>query len=132
MAWCNSTHDDPFEGAIEVAVDEAQKNLKVLGEGRNRITFELNDRFVLKVPLNEYGVLDNETEAKMYRNRSDGDIRLARCRKVLNSFGLPLLVMERVDIDSVESLELPHWVDFIDCSQVGYTKKGELVAYDYA
>ena len=27
--------------------------------------------------------------------------------------------------------ELPDWTGFVDCGQVGFTKKGELVAYDF-
>lgn len=111
---------------------EAVKGLTSLGQGRNREAFlTKRGKYIIKVPLNEAGWSDNLIEVTDYeRNRFLGREYMARCRMVVLS-GVPCLIMERVD--PVTSLKgLPEWTDFVDCRQVGYNRKGKLVAYDWA
>lgn len=95
-----------------------------IGEGRNRITFRMG-MYVLKVPLNGFGLLDNEFEAS-----HPSDIH-ARC-SLFFCYDLPIVKMEYVrPVTGEESLDLPDWTEYVDCFQVGYTYDGRLVAYDY-
>lgn len=107
------------------------RDVSFLGEGRNRLVFGHNG-FVIKVPKDTAGYFDNEREARISRMfgrlpNLDG-VCYARCHLLPNGW----LVMERV----VEYLnyghpECPEWGGFIDCCQVGKTKDGRVVAYDY-
>lgn len=104
--------------------------LQLIGEGRNRSVFLLpSGKYVLKVPKNFDGELDNWREARRFKVRKENNyLPLARCKMVPNSH---LLVMEFVNTKYIDPDERPRWTDFIDCAQVGYTGKGILVAYDY-
>lgn len=55
---------------------------------------------------------------------------LAKCRLIKTSDNYNVLVMEKVEYAEYQS-NMPRWVDFIDCQQVGFDSKGQLVAYDY-
>jgi hypothetical protein len=97
--------------------------LKYLDSGRHRSVFEHRD-WVIKVPLSDWGVLDNTREALAYKKDKE---HLARCRMLSD-----LLVMEKVVPYTGAKNKLPKWVDYIDCGQVGYNREGKLVAFDYA
>jgi len=107
------------------------------GEGCSRKAY-CRKNAVIKVPLGEFGVIDNLAEARAYRlhrNKPMDGIVLAPCR-LLNNF---CLMMPRVDIKSWNELnrlihpvdKIPAWVYRIDGNQVGFYKD-KLVAYDYA
>lgn len=86
-------------------------------------------KHVIKVPICYRGQYANEQEARDYRDGSFlGRSRLARCREAKLD-GQWVLVMERVE---PANGVLPEWTDFVDCRQVGYNRKGNLVAYDWA
>lgn len=98
---------------------------KYLGSGRNRTTYLLpSGKYVLKIPRNEAGVFDNADEEALSLYKTH-----ARCRTI-KLFGTLCLVMEYVEQASLDK-ELPTWCDFVDCRQVGYNRKGKLLAYDY-
>lgn len=114
------------------------KDYILLGEGRNRQVWRRGN-YVVKVPLNEYGIGDNYHEADTYRRslREKMPCKYARCRLVgPNS---TLLVMEYTkyvgplsDQDGYIVYEnCPTWAYSLDCWQVGYNRAGEIVAYDY-
>ena len=95
-----------------------------LGSGRRRMGFlSRNRQWVVKVPLSDDGVADNAWEDRSYRLT---DMPYARCRILDNH----CLIMEAVDVE-VNPRNLPRWAFSIDCLQVGYNRKGKLVAYDY-
>ncbi len=115
-----------------IKIHSRLQNKKILGQGRNRVAYDNGDD-VLKVPLNVQGCYDNESEYKQY---TSGDSHLAKCTiekiYVSNSkWKVPVLHMEKVDTN-LTLAEKPDWADFIDCYQVGRTKDGHIVAYDYA
>lgn len=67
----------------------------------------------------------------------DPYIPVAECRMETDysvvTEGMDVLVMEKVDIQGVSHLgykDMPDWVGSVDCAQVGYDRKGLLVAYD--
>jgi hypothetical protein len=58
-------------------------------------------------------------------------IPTAACRYLKTGFShITLLTMERIWEFPKAYDDLPRWVDWVDCGQVGYNSKGELVAYD--
>ncbi len=98
-----------------------------LGEGSQRRVYG-HKNFVIKIPLDWDGLNSNDREARVYKSTNDGwsrGIKRARCR--LHPSGL--LIMEYVAPAHRKSL--PEWACYVDCQQVGYNRKGQLVAYDY-
>jgi len=92
---------------------------------RHRVVFLDGDE-VIKVPSCESGVAACDCELveqgeKYARTRPD----VALSKKT----GLPIVRMEYVE--HVGSSEQPDWTWSIDCGQVGRTKDGRLVAYDW-
>ena len=101
---------------------------KELLAGRNRVAFlSPSGRNVVKIPLNDYGVADNSSEAVRWRKERADWYPLARCRLFCDL----LVVMEVVDRCSLDYGKLPSWVSWVDCGQVGYNRRRKLVAYDY-
>ncbi len=100
-----------------------------VGHGRHRIVFKRpRSKFVLKLPLNDNGVSDNWHEAvRGSVAHLNPDRRIARCRTVAGC----LLLMEHVQEADLALADLPGWVGYVDCWQVGLTASGRLVAYDF-
>lgn len=97
-----------------------------LHTGRNRATL-LMGKYVIKFPLCGDGVADNDWEGSI----SGGDyIQYARTRLAYVG-DVPIVFMEQVEYAKVNYDAMPDWVGSVDCGQVGYTRKGKLVAYDY-
>jgi hypothetical protein len=118
---------------INLALDQAKNKYKYLSEGRNRMVFIKNDGFVIKVPKNDWGIGDNESEARRFKNfgKTVDIIPYAQCSVSYDSNGIPLLEMERV-YPLAENETKPKWSDYVDCAQIGKTLSGEIVAYDYS
>ncbi len=122
----------PVKAAIK-RLSETMKKLygkPCLGGGRMAF---FNGDWVIKIPRNETGISDTYREHRLFSQcgpNSDRMFPLAKCHIVDNEDGIPILYMEKVEYVPV-SVELPGWTHFVDCSQVGYTKDGRLVAYDY-
>lgn len=115
------------------SVSEAFKmGLEPLGCGKDRHTFALpGGRNVIKYPRCTEGMDANYDEAALFRiygQKGHPKIGLARCRLIP---GTSILVMEVVERAEWKS-GLPSWCAWIDGGQVGYTRRGVLVAYDYA
>ena len=125
-----------FRFAGEVIASLVQQAHEVLQDrygparlaGRNRLVFESRG-VVIKLPLNDYGMHDNEREARKYRERRYFH-PMAPCR-LAKLFDIPLVVMQKVDT-KVPYQDLPEWAAQVDCGQVGRDRRGALVAYDYA
>ena len=81
---------------------------------------------VIKVPLNERGLIDVFHEAHLYSKKDDEN--LAPSRIVLIN-ELPVLFMQRLEIDTLQPL--PDWAQNVDARQVGLNPKGQFKAYDY-
>jgi hypothetical protein len=97
--------------------------------GRNRTTFIFRT-YVVKLPRNHGGLGDNDWEGSI-SNAEDSDpndVQYARTRLVYVG-EIPIIFMERVTHAYGE--RLPEWAMSVDCGQVGYTRSGRLVAYDY-
>lgn len=107
----------------------AQHGLALVGAGNHRAAYRTRSgRYVVKFPCgyDDAGQFDNEYEARHWRESP----LYPRCRLIAVA-GASCLVMEWVEPATCWEL-LPPWVDSIDCGQVGYTRRGELVAFDFA
>lgn len=104
-----------------------------LGAGRTRIVFALDEDRIVKIPFSNEGLSASGNEAmqcEAYSKTGEG-IPVADCEFVLFAgVGIEVLVMERLRSFPARADELPGWADFVDCRQVGYNSKGELVAFD--
>ena len=109
-----------------------QKGFDLLGEGRHRQAFLTpSGKYVIKFPLNPEGAVANDEEAHIYATSPKKEReRLAKCRLFYYN-NLPCLIMEYVE-EVTKWDKLPKWTRFIDCGQVGYTRYGQLVAFDYS
>lgn len=103
--------------------------------GRTRVAF-LFPTYVVKLPVTYAGIGDNDWEGSVSNIPGDTEnIQYARTR--LHYEGeIPVLLMERVEWQTTDKLialygEVPWWVDFVDCGQVGLNRRGRLVAFDY-
>jgi hypothetical protein len=104
---------------------------RYLGEGRNRVVYQVSPEAVVKIPLNDYGMDDNSREAIWsQRYGKGGYVPYAQCQIIWDT-ELPLLRMELVTPCGVPWSELPSWCMSVDCCQVGYDLQGKLVAYDF-
>jgi hypothetical protein len=117
------------EGLKKIDDIFAEAGFQRLGAGRNRIVFlSPSGRNVVKVPINDWGISNNTTEALYWRERDQKTVPLARCRIFCDGL---LLAMETVDtLSRWTYADLP-WAVQIDCGQVGRNRKGQFVAYDY-
>lgn len=116
----------------------AQK-AKGIFSGRNRNTFVLNDRLVVKLPRNFDGFTDNDWEGSVSNTVESCDnpdyvqypktklVYVQEIPVVFMQYVLPLTSKEIINLFLVE----PDWVASVDCGQVGITRFGRLVAYDY-
>lgn len=132
--WCHNCSLTTTAQILQTA--EAHPDWKYLGSGRHREVWRLPSGNVLKMPRGLDGKWANEREAKSWIDRDEIHERdlwkLARCRLIP---GTSILVMEyirRYYDCGLEYHDLPKWAQHIDCAQVGYNRKGELVAFDYA
>lgn len=102
--------------------------------GRTRAVFDRGDGHVIKVPLNGEGFMANRSEA-LTSASDDTFIPVAKCwqeeRTEFPGDTVSVLVMEKVTpIGKINYKELPDWVGYVDCAQVGHDRHGNLVAYD--
>jgi hypothetical protein len=118
---------------------ERQGKMVFLGYGRHRVTWG-HGRYVYKLPMGGEGMQANQREAESFklgrwhkaawleRLGIAGTPQMARCRLLKTG----VLVMEAVTPGTKWDASTPDWARYVDCGQVGTTRKGKLVAYDYA
>lgn len=93
---------------------------------RNRAVF-LSKFVVVKVPVNERGLIDIFHEAHLYSKKDDEN--LAPCKLILVN-ELPVLMMQKLDTN-IGTRPYPEWAKHVDARQVGLNRKGKFKAYDY-
>lgn len=129
-----------IERHILAAIERYSPRAESVQSGRNRLTFFF-PTYVIKVPRNMSGNSDNEHESCMgkyaLKNRKNNrGVPMARTRLMSNE-PIYIIAMERVEHLGWPGAEkhyngmTPDWIDFVDCGQVGLTRSGEVVAYDY-
>lgn len=103
--------------------------------GRNRIVY-IFTTYVIKLPTCLDGFSDNDWEGSISNANDDPEeIRYARTRLIYKN-EIPILYMEYVVYACEKTITkrlgyYPYWVNSVDCGQVGFNKKGKLVAFDY-
>lgn len=109
-------------------------------KARTRWVYEFK-HYVIKVPINAEGLRANDWEGSVSNEK-----RRLKSKRYLEYWvqyprtrlyyfkDIPLVLMELIaplDWSKTCYDDQPDWVGSVDCGQVGYTKKGRLVAYDY-
>lgn len=119
--------DDILENSLSLLLKRLNEKYECIGCGRNRIVFKTkNGKYVIKIPRNMMGITDNAMETQ----KLDFGFPVSKSKRIiLNDFCC--VIAEYVDPVSGIS-GLPEWTKYVDCQQVGYTRKNILVAYDYA
>lgn len=127
-----------YDGVLVELYKRFLNRCKKFELGRNRCVF-LMGSFVIKLPWNDDGFADNDWEGSVSNDPDYHDseiIQYARTRLAYVE-DVPVVYMEHVTYVPYDHLAViydgnpPDWVDFVDCQQVGYTKNGRLVAFDY-
>lgn len=122
---------DEIQKLIDKTIKQLKNKYEVIGEGRNRIVFLKDDNTVIKFPLREYGMYDNQSEAdRFFRYGKTGDIIPSAKCSIFFLNNIALLEMERIHL--LKDQEVPKWADYVDCQQVGVNKDGVILAYNCA
>lgn len=106
--------------------------------GTSRATY-IGKNFVFKLPITMKGYGDNDNEGSIVSIGKEGDdfyVPIARS-KLLPRVDIPIVVMEKIiEITRDEIVDrfdkIPDFFSIVDSGQVGYNRKGRLVAFDYA
>lgn len=125
--------------ALQYFIDSSAE---FIGCGTTRICFADGPDRVVKIAYSDHGAFASLREIENYKNfthlpeyeRFDPEvdyIPTAACRYLNLGFShIKLLTMERIWEFPKAYDDLPRWVNWVDCGQVGYNSVGELVAYD--
>ena len=116
-------------------IAKLSKKYEILGTGRNRATFKLRSgNYVLKFPLCEAGEGDNDWESSIVSNKSEDSEEIKYPKtKYITIGGFVCVIMEMVvELDPEQYWFLKEdWFLSVDGGQVGKTRSGHVVAYDY-
>lgn len=114
---------------VKNIIRQIDRKFEFIGMGCNRATFRISPNNVIKILLNDFGFNDNSFEARSKKNIDFGIPR----SKIILVDDIPLLVMEYIEPVIFDDItNYPEWSDFVDCRQIGYNNKGQLLAYDLA
>ncbi|KRD85895.1 hypothetical protein ASE51_27300 [Bacillus sp. Root147] len=118
-----------------------QLKYKKIGNGRQRIVYDLNNGYVLKVALTEFGIQNNKTEFKIY-NHCRANLRKHLCP--VKEVGHGWIIMKKMDIkvpDGIYNKELTQLKNkFLAAgirprdmgnSNIRLSKKGKITVVDY-
>lgn len=105
--------------------------------GTSRVAY-IGKICVFKVPITDSGFRANDWETSLVSTAPEDSpyyIPLARTRYFKHD--IPIVCMERVEEANFDDIEkrlghIPDFVSAVDMGQVGWTRKGKLVAFDYA
>lgn len=133
---CKVFHTGGNERVAQIVKELVKEGYTPLGTGKGRTALTRpNGRFVLKLPYTDSGEEANRYEHAVYKQGKAKE-RLAKCRLV-KLYGLDCLLMEKVREMTEEEIcehtadSYDHWIYEIDCEQVGYNRRGKIVAWDY-
>jgi hypothetical protein len=140
-SYCIDGIEYPVTHNYDRAIHEAKKLYPYLGSGRHRSVYDLQDGWVLKLPYCATGVRANEEEFDAYTKMiAAGNVWgnynpvYAQC-SLLVFHGVLAVRMEKVEVDIYGRQDMTReygWIASVDCGQVGWTKDGRLVAFDYS
>ncbi|MCK2013922.1 hypothetical protein MPH61_12280 [Peribacillus muralis] len=115
---------------------------EMIGNGYNRIVFDLNNGYILKVALNEVGMISNANEAYIYHNCRE-EVKKYICP--VREFGTGWIIMKKMDTNvrhalidytkliKLEIIFLIYGIVPIDLriANVAFSEKNEMVVIDY-
>ncbi|MFC7395317.1 hypothetical protein [Scopulibacillus cellulosilyticus] len=79
---------------IDKAKNELRLKYKVIGAGRNRIVFDVNNKYALKVVITKRGFINNEIEFKIYKHCPD---HLKKHFVPVREFGFGWIIMDKME-----------------------------------
>lgn len=103
--------------------------------GTGRVAY-IGKTAVFKVPISQDGFRQNDWEGSIVSLGED--MPIARSRLFYTPLSdIPIVVMEKVEEVYLDEIiarmgHIPEFVSAVDMGQVGFTRKGQLVAFDYA
>ncbi|MED3790079.1 hypothetical protein P4576_23205 [Peribacillus frigoritolerans] len=127
-------------------VSTARKTLKfkykIIGHGFNRVVYDLNNGYILKIALSQVGLISNANEAYIYNNCNE-EVKKYLCP--VKEYGTGWIIMKKVDtkvpfaikeytkLIKLELKFLRHGIIPIDLrlDNVGYKENDEMVVIDY-
>lgn len=135
---CSVADDILHLEAIAAALDQRYRDRATeILEGRNRRVYVMGS-YVIKVPRNLDGIADNDWEGSVRNGAVIGEYNTIypKHKRLAYWKSIPIVFMELVVPATSKQIvkrlgKVPPWVGFVDCGQVGFTKHGLLVAYDY-
>ncbi|MGG4263864.1 hypothetical protein [Peribacillus simplex] len=115
---------------------------KMIGNGLNRVVYDLNNGYILKIALSELGLISNANEASIYNNCKE-EVRKYLCP--IKEHGTGWIIMKKVDTKVSNPIKeytklikldlkfLRYGIIPIDLrlDNVGFTENNEMVVIDY-
>lgn len=132
------TIEEPCKTLLALHLRYAKRAIAAFS-GRNRNTFVLNDRLVVKLPRGADGCMDNDWEGSVSNSPESIDqddyVQYPHTKLVFVE-DIPVVFMQKIQPLTSRAIKEkfgyePDWVFSVDCGQVGTTRFGRLVAYDY-
>jgi hypothetical protein len=126
-------YDQEYLKALKIEEILRAKGWIYIGSGKDRRVWKKRN-VVLKIAYTESGVLANKQEDYVFHNFKNDEIRYAPCRLVSDNILMMTAVspLDEDDLDPVQLSRMPKWAfDLMDGPQVGISKDGRILAYDY-
>jgi len=114
---------------------------KMIGNGRNRIVYDLNNGYVLKIAITKWGIQNNKTEFKIYKH-CPVDLREHLC--LVKEAGHGWIIMEKMQVEVPDEIYDKGLIKlknkFLDArikpkdmwkSNMRLSKKGKITVVDY-
>ncbi|ASS92921.1 hypothetical protein [Peribacillus simplex] len=145
-SWISQMGKFQFYKTAGQKMSTARKTLKfkykILGHGFNRVVYDLNNGYILKVAFSEVGLISNANEAYIYNN-CNKEVKEYFCP--VKEYGTGWIIMKKVDtkvpfaikeytkLIKLELKFLRYGIIPIDLrlENVGYNENDEMVVIDY-
>ncbi|MFP3511289.1 hypothetical protein SB775_16880 [Peribacillus sp. SIMBA_075] len=143
-SWVSQMWTYQFYKTARQIVSTASKTLKfkykMIGYGLNRVVYDLNNGYILKIALSEVGLISNANEAYIYNN-CNKEVKKYLCP--VKEYGLGWIIMKKVDtkvsireytkLIKLELKFLRYGIIPIDLrlDNVGFNENNEMVVIDY-
>lgn len=120
--------------AVRTVREQIDKLYTMEGQGTSRAVYRSSD-CVYKCPIEHYSgavfnCMTNLVEALTYTSNHERAFPVVPCRIVWHELGVPIIVMERVEVYYASGNE-PGWAEQVDSNQVAYSPLlGSWGAYD--
>ncbi|MGE8078851.1 hypothetical protein [Peribacillus loiseleuriae] len=144
--WISQMGEYHFFTTTEQRIVPAKNILKfkykMIGHGYNRIVYDLNNGYILKIALSEIGLIGNANEAYLYNNCNE-EVQKYICP--VKEFGSGWIIMKKMDTNvsheimeyakliELELIFLSYGIIPIDLrlANVAISEDNEMVAIDY-